>query len=458
MDPFTFIGQGTARPRFAMKAMMMVESGMDRHISTSPPSNGALAVEHLHQRHHPEGNGDAHHHALLVREEDATSAGGKAAAARSPRSPSGGFANDNRGNPFLAALFLGILAVENTASMLARRYAVGVIRLKFSKNAVLAVNELMKLAFCLFMATRDPQKHGGGGINATTRRRRRRAHLRAVVAGSRPMAVPAVVYLVVNLISYPALERINASVFTAISQLKVLATAFFAVLMLGTPISGRKWRTLTVMVLGVTLVSWESAPDADGLTKSGGDVIAWDYAVGIACAGVQTALSGFGSIYFEMMLKRGSVLTVGGGGTGLGGGERGPETFSVWDRNIQLAMYSIAIYLPMAFLDVGGANILEGWTPLVWGIACLHASGGVLVALSVLYSSSVTKTVAVCASLVLTTVMGNALFDAPLNGAIGLGCAVVVIAVFGYRDDCDVEEELRRLRRLAEGGPGFHRS
>ena len=107
-------------------------------------------------------------------------------------------------------------------------------------------------------------------------------------------------------------------------------------------------------------------------------------------------------------------------------------------------MYSIAIYLPMALLDVGGLNILEGWTPLVWGIACLHASGGVLVALSVLYSSSVTKTVAVCASLVLTTVMGNRLFDAPLNGAIGLGCAVVVISVFGYRDDCEVEEELRR--------------
>ena len=34
---------------------------------------------------------------------------------------------------------------------------------------------------------------------------------------------------------------------------------------------------------------------------------------------------------------------------------------------------------------------------------------------------------------------------------------MVVIAVFGYRDDCDVEEELRQLRRLAEGGPGFHR-
>ena len=39
-----------------MKAMMMVESGMDRHIATSPPSNG-IAIEHLHQRYHPDANG-----------------------------------------------------------------------------------------------------------------------------------------------------------------------------------------------------------------------------------------------------------------------------------------------------------------------------------------------------------------------------------------------------------------
>ena len=42
-----------------MKAMMMVESGMDRHIATSPPSNG-IAIEHLHQRHHPDANGGDH--------------------------------------------------------------------------------------------------------------------------------------------------------------------------------------------------------------------------------------------------------------------------------------------------------------------------------------------------------------------------------------------------------------
>ena len=67
-------------------------------------------------------------------------------------------------------------------------------------------------------------------------------------------------------------------------------------------------------------------------------------------------------------------------------------------------------------------------------------------ALAVLYTSSITKTVAVCASLVLTTVMGYVFFEAPLNGPILLGCFVVVLTVFGYRDDCHVDDELGRLR------------
>lgn len=350
---------------------------------------------------------------------------------------------------FLATLFLAILAAENTASMLARRYAVGVIHLQFSKNAVLMMNEVLKLGFSLVFVLAQPPNTRGGGRDHGGRRK----HLRRVLASSRPMAVPAVVYLIVNLVSYPALERINASVFTAISQLKVLATAFFAVLMLRTPISGRKWRTLTMMVLGVTLVSWESAPDAHHHSHSDArawdvwEMVSFDYLVGIACAMAQTLLSGFASIYFEMVLKRKGAGNGGAGGSG-DGTNVGEFVFSVWDRNIQLSVYSIAIYLPIAWFETNGA-VLQGWTPLVWGIACLHASGGILVALAVLYTSSITKTVAVCASLVLTTVMGYVFFEAPLNGPIMLGCFIVVLAVFGYRDDCEVDTELERLRAAA---------
>ena len=84
----------------------------------------------------------------------------------------------------------------------------------------------------------------------------------------------------------------------------------------------------------------------------------------------------------------------------------GGEAFTVWDRNIQLAIYSICIYLPCACYETQG-DVLMGWTPLVWLIASLHAAGGILVALSVLYSNSITKTVAVCGSLVFTTVLGK---------------------------------------------------
>jgi hypothetical protein len=52
---------------------------------------------------------------------------------------------------------------------------------------------------------------------------------------------------------------------------------------------------------------------------------------------------------------------------------------------------------------------------------------------------------------VLTAGLGNTFFGAPLNGPIALGCGVVILSVFAYRDDCEVEETLARLRadRLA---------
>ena len=136
--------------------------------------------------------------------------------------------------------------------------------------------------------------------------------------------------------------------------------------------------------------AWESAPDTHHHSHS--DASSWDlyefvspdYLLGLACAGVQTLLSGFASIYFEMVLKRkaGAAAAVEGASVaavaaGAGAAGAGAPVFSVWDRNIQLAVYSIGIYAPIAWFETGG-NLFQGWTPLVWGIACLHATGGIL--------------------------------------------------------------------------------
>ena len=192
------------------------------------------------------------------------------------------------------ALLLVVLMCENCASMLARRYAVGVLRLNFNKSSVLLVNETMKLFVSVVATIYFPpaQPHPPAEASHGVKK------IKLVLQHSFKMAVPAAVYLIVNLISYPALERIDASVFTAISQLKVLATAICAVLMLSSHISARKWRTLSTLVIGVTLISVNSTPENHTKKHFGRE-----YLIGIACAATQTALSGFASVYFEKTLK-----------------------------------------------------------------------------------------------------------------------------------------------------------
>ena len=94
------------------------------------------------------------------------------------------------------------------------------------------------------------------------------------------------------------------------------------------------------MVLGVTLVSWESAPTATRDDGGSGRTlgVSPDYLFGVACAGAQTMLSGFGSVYFELVLKRG----VGPRDSAMEASATEPR-FSVWDRNVQLALWSTAL-------------------------------------------------------------------------------------------------------------------
>jgi UDP-sugar transporter A1/2/3 len=116
-----------------------------------------------------------------------------------------------------------------------------------------------------------------------------------------------------------------------------------------------------MLVIGVSLISVNSVPKG-GSSKAEGFVgmFGREYLIGIGCAMIQTILSGFGSVYFEAVLKDKTAA----------------EPFNVWDRNIQLAFYSIIIYLPSAIEQTGG-DILTGFTPLVrpsHTIACQHTA------------------------------------------------------------------------------------
>ena len=144
---------------------------------------------------------------------------------------------------------------------------------------------------------------------------------------------------------------------------------------------------------------------------------AWrHYGIGMGAAAGDVLLSGFASIYFERVLKSAD------------------EVYSVWDRNFQLAVWSIAIYTPMMLRDNPTAPF-AGWSAVAAVCAAVGALGGVLVALCLKHADSVTKTIATTGAIVLTTLVNAAFLDGPMSLAVATGALLVVLSVFSFNDN-----------------------
>eukprot|EP00622_Pseudochattonella_farcimen_P001516 FR736238.1.p1 GENE.FR736238.1~~FR736238.1.p1 ORF type:complete len:196 (-),score=31.53 FR736238.1:147-713(-) len=145
--------------------------------------------------------------------------------------------------------------------------------------------------------------------------------------------------------------------------------------------------------------------------------------VGYGAVLMEVTLSGCISIYFEKVLKS-------DGNSG--------EQVSVWDRNFQLAFHSIVLYVIVNGLGFGGEEegdgFFSGWSMVTVLLSFLGAAGGVLVALVMKYADSILKTLAVAGAIVVSTVLGFILLDAPLSMQMCIGGAVVILAIFQYND------------------------
>ena len=92
----------------------------------------------------------------------------------------------------------------------------------------------------------------------------------------------------------------------------------------------------------------------------------WSYAVGVIAVTLDSLLSGFATVYFEKVLKT-TVLTV-------------------WDRNLQLAFWSVLIYLPWAVLEHPDAplhgmplSVVTFWLFVHFFISCLQVHWGLII-------------------------------------------------------------------------------
>lgn len=306
-------------------------------------------------------------------------------------------------------LCVAFLCVQYAAYALLRRYSTGILKEPWSAASVLGAGEALK--FSVSLAAIGAWQGTSEAPASSVRER-----LSFLVLHSAKMSVPAVIYLVMNFLGFVALRRVDAGTFAIVQQSKVFFTAALQRVMLGRALSVPKWCALTLLVLGVSLISLLSQPSRQCGGGAAAPTVATStaasYLTGVAAVLADSALSGFATVYFEKMLKT-TVLTV-------------------WDRNLQLAFWSMLIYVPWAIYE-HPTQPFYGWSAVTVVLAALGAIGGILVALVIKHADGLAKNLATASSIVLTTGASYMLFAGPMSAEIMLGCLVVVTAGFTYQ-------------------------
>ena len=122
--------------------------------------------------------------------------------------------------------------------------------------------------------------------------------LKYLINRSSKMAVLAMIYGAMNILSFVSLRNISAGMFTIFAQLKILTTATCSSVMLQRSYSMTKWRALISLMMGVLLFSepiWNN--DDNSNLPEGGNVF-----LGMMAVLIEVTLSGFASIYFDILL------------------------------------------------------------------------------------------------------------------------------------------------------------
>lgn len=319
--------------------------------------------------------------------------------------------NNMTENPHaLKIAILVSLCLQNACYTLVRKYSTKYEDV--SSKEILIISEFIKIVFSAWMIVRDKEADlsdaQGQGFS----------RLNWLIMNSKKMLVLAGIYGAMNILSFVALQYIGAGEFTICAQLKILTTAGFSVLVLGTTLSTTKWRALILLVLGCILVASPNFNHSD-TDKS----IIYLQLFGFGAVLLEVVLSGFASIYFEKVVKSTT------------------ERITIWERNFQLGFYSVLIYGGIIMYEnyyptEGSTRTMwSNWSLITFTVSVLGALGGLLVAATLKYADSIMKTLAAAGAIVLSTILGHYFLEGPLDIVISIGAMVVITAIANYTFD-----------------------
>jgi UDP-sugar transporter A1/2/3 len=317
---------------------------------------------------------------------------------------------------------------------------------------VVMVSELIKMVVCIWFIFNSTEQTSSGGKGVTK--------LIWLIRHSSKMLVVALCYLIMNVLSFLCFNYIGAGEFAVYSQLKILTTASFSTLILGSVFSQTKWRALMLLVLGCVLVaspafnSCQQRGGSDGGGKEKNDF--YLKSIGYLMTIVSVLLSGFVSIYFEKVVKSTT------------------EIITIWERNFQLCFHSIVLCIVMNVFNTAQqagdasqlpyAAPLSAWSSLTLLVAVLGAGNGLIVAATLKYADSILKVLAQSGAIIIATGLGSVFQQEQVDVFVAVGCLVAILSIMNYTFDATpaVKDETQSADakndeekgRLLPGGEG----
>lgn len=325
--------------------------------------------------------------------------------------------------------------------------------LRYLPSTCVLLNEVIKTMISIACAFKESKKLHPSGTPSSTRLR---ALVRSLFAGdSWKLAIPAGLYTLQNSLQYVAVSNLDAATFQVTYQLKILTTAMFSVTLLGRSLSTRKWISLVLLIVGVSIVQLPtSAPEPihkrfsdwhnllgdirssanDAVTRFLPSSFAKDddllrprmsRPLGLFAVLTSCALSGLAGVLFEKILKM----------------SRRPDSdtaaVSLWVRNSQLSFWSLFPALFLGVMAKDGAKVAEqgffgGYNWVVWLVVGLQAAGGVVVSFVIKYADNIAKNFATSVSVVASCVVSVWAFGFRVTWQFVLGTCVVLFATWLY--------------------------
>lgn len=245
---------------------------------------------------------------------------------------------------------LGILVLQNCSLILLLRYSriEGDISTRYTSSTAVLTSEFLKFLLSLIFVYYENFRRNISISQSNY----------DIFIASRieilKISIPAGLYVVQNNLQYISASNLPASIFQVLSQLKIVTTAIFSVLMLSKKLSFQQWAAVVALTCGVALVQYSNTSDSSLDSAS--------VTLGLLCITLSCVTSGFAGVYFEKVLKSGST--------------------SLWLRNIHLSAVGMVLSVAVCALSDGEVisrrGFFAGYTVTTWSVIVLQAGGGLV--------------------------------------------------------------------------------